>query len=97
MKTEKKNIFCSHLERHLRKEQDPDPQPQWYGSPNPGPVSKLHGFRNTGSYRTVPTCDVGALFVQGVYKEMSSNLLTNSALVYEPKCGGEGELRGLSQ
>jgi hypothetical protein len=24
-------------------------------------------------------------------------LLTNSALVYEPKCGGSGELRGLSQ
>ncbi len=23
--------------------------------------------------------------------------LTNSALVYEPKCGGRGELRGLSQ
>ncbi len=28
---------------------------------------------------------------------MSSVWLTNSALVYEPKCGGRGELRGLSQ
>jgi hypothetical protein len=32
----------------------------------------------------------------GGHKEMSSILLTNRALVYEPKCGGRGELRGLS-
>ncbi len=38
----------------------------------------------------------------GGYKEMKSiftchlSLLTNSALVHEPKCGGTGGLRGLS-
>jgi hypothetical protein len=36
---------------------------------------------------------------QGGHKEMSSILATNSALVYEPKCGerGGGEVWGLSQ
>jgi hypothetical protein len=33
----------------------------------------------------------------GDYKEMSSILPTNNVLVFEPKCGGRGELRGLSQ
>jgi hypothetical protein len=36
-------------------------------------------------------------FKQGVTKRYSLSYLTNSALVYEPKCGGRGELRGLSQ
>ncbi len=34
---------------------------------------------------------------QGVTKRCRLFWLTNSALVYEPKCGGRGELRGLSQ
>jgi hypothetical protein len=34
---------------------------------------------------------------QGVTKRCRRSWLTNSALVYEPKCGGGGELRGLSQ
>jgi hypothetical protein len=32
--------------------------------------------------------------VPGGCKEMSSILLTNSALLYEPKCGGRGEVAG---
>jgi hypothetical protein len=32
-----------------------------------------------------------------ITKRCRLSLLTNSALVYEPKCGGRGELRGLSQ
>jgi hypothetical protein len=39
-------------------------------------------------------------FPRGVYKEMSSilsDLADLSALVYEAKCGGRGEMRGLSQ
>jgi hypothetical protein len=34
---------------------------------------------------------------QGVTKRCRLSWLTNSALVYESKCGGRGELRGLSQ
>jgi hypothetical protein len=34
---------------------------------------------------------------QGVAKRCRFSWLTNSALVYEPKCGGRGELLGLSQ
>jgi hypothetical protein len=34
---------------------------------------------------------------QGVTKRCRLSWLTNSALVYEPKCGGRGELRGLGQ
>ncbi len=34
---------------------------------------------------------------QGVTKRCRRSWLTNSALVYEPKCGGRGELRGISQ
>jgi hypothetical protein len=33
----------------------------------------------------------------GVTKRCRLSRLNNSALVYEPKCGGRGELRGLSQ
>jgi len=36
-------------------------------------------------------------YLQGVTKRCRLSWLTNSALVYEPKCGGGGELRGLSQ
>ncbi len=36
-------------------------------------------------------------FTQGFTKRCRLSWLTNSALVYEPKSGGEGELRGLSQ
>jgi hypothetical protein len=36
-------------------------------------------------------------FGQGVTKRCRLSWLTNSALVYEPKYGGRGELRGLSQ
>jgi len=32
---------------------------------------------------------------QGVTKRCRLSWLTNSALIYEPKCGGRGELRGL--
>jgi hypothetical protein len=35
--------------------------------------------------------------LQGVTKTCHLSLLTNSALVYESKCGGLGGLRGLSQ
>ncbi len=35
--------------------------------------------------------------MQGVTKRSRPSWLTNSALVYEAKCGGWGELRGLSQ
>ncbi len=35
--------------------------------------------------------------IQGVTKRCRPSWLTNSALVYEPKCGGRGELRGISQ
>jgi hypothetical protein len=34
---------------------------------------------------------------QGVTKRCGLFWLTNSALVYEPKCGERGKLRGLSQ
>ncbi len=34
---------------------------------------------------------------QGVTRRRRLSLLTNSVLVYEPKCGGRGVLRGLSQ
>ncbi len=34
---------------------------------------------------------------QGVTKRCHLSWLTNSTLVYEPKCGGRGGLRGLSQ
>jgi hypothetical protein len=36
-------------------------------------------------------------YEQGVTKRYRLSLLTNSALVYEPKCGGRRELRGVSQ
>jgi hypothetical protein len=32
--------------------------------------------------------------IQGVTKRCRLSLLTNSALVYEPKCGGGGEVAG---
>jgi hypothetical protein len=35
--------------------------------------------------------------IQGVTKRCRLSWLPNSALVYEPKCGGRGELRVLSQ
>jgi hypothetical protein len=34
-------------------------------------------------------------FTQGATKRCRLSWLTNSALVYEPKCGERGELRGL--
>ncbi len=43
-----------------------------------------------------PTDD-GRICTQGVTKRCRLSLLTNSALVYEPKCGEGGELRGPSQ
>ncbi len=36
-------------------------------------------------------------YLQGLTKRCRLSWLTNSALVYEPKCGGGGELRGISQ
>jgi hypothetical protein len=43
----------------------------------------------------------GTLETLGVTKNCRLSLLTNSALIYEPKCGGRGrgggKLRGLSQ
>jgi hypothetical protein len=37
------------------------------------------------------------LISQGVTKRCRLSWLTNSAFVYQPKCEGRGELRGLSQ
>ncbi len=37
------------------------------------------------------------ILLQGVTKRCRPSWLTNSALVHEPKCGGRGALRGLSQ
>jgi hypothetical protein len=48
--------------------------------------------------KPIPTGKVS--HTQGVTKRCRLSLLTNSALVYEPKCGGgggRGYLRGLSQ
>ncbi len=35
--------------------------------------------------------------IQGVKKRCRLSWMTNSALVYEPKCGGRGELRGINE
>jgi hypothetical protein len=50
----------------------------------------IHVYRHGGIRRPM-------LSRQGVTKRCRLSLLTSSALVYEPKCGGRGELRGLSQ
>jgi hypothetical protein len=42
-------------------------------------------------------CNIIQIGNQGVTKGCHLSWLTNSALVYEPKCGGREELRGLSQ
>ncbi len=51
----------------------------------------MEGF--PGSFRSFPyfTCLTDFLsFDQGVTKRCGPSWLTNSALVYEPKCGGKG-------
>ncbi len=54
------------------------------------------GVRTTEKNTRAPLF-YNVLLYQMVTKRCRLSWLTNSALVYEPKCRGRGELRGLSQ
>jgi hypothetical protein len=57
----------------------------------------FYGLKGYAEIRLRRICSSHFTGKQGVAKRYRLSWLTNSAFVYEPKCGGKGELRGLSQ
>jgi hypothetical protein len=61
------------------------------------PVPQTLGNINKLIARTTKHDFVRHSLIRGVTKRCRLSWLTNSVLVYEPKCGGREELWGLSQ